>query len=929
MAPTQAGRVRPARRGGRAGWQAATALVVSALVASAVGPAAPAGAAVPTISTVAGGGLGEGPATSFPQEPVSLALQGSTLYVSDTTGLVVRALDLATGRQRVVAGDGASGFGGDGGPARSARLFPGGLAVDAAANLYIADTVNHRVRRVDASGTIRTVAGTGVGGFGGDGGPATSARLSSPAGVAFDGAGNLYIADAGNWRIRKVTPQGIITTIAGNGQRGETGDGGPALAAAMVPPFVLAVDGPGNVYVGGLSRVRKVSTAGVITTVAGNGRAGTGGDGGPATAAAMSGPTGLALDAAGNLYVSDYYNVRRIDGTGTITSYAGQRTPFGDPFSGDGGPAVDARLNGPSGLALHPTGGLYVSDTRNGRVREVASGTIRTVAGNGSLAWGGDGGPAVEAQLANPRSVATDRSGNAYVLDGYVRKVGADGRISAFAGDPVNPGNQFGGDGGPATAALLAGPTDVATDRAGNVYVAEQFSHRVRRVDRDGVITTVAGSGAPSPDGGFAGDGGPATEARLSRPNSVAVDRYGNLFIADSGNYRIRKVDTAGRITTIAGTGTPGFSGDGGPAMQAQLNIPSSLEVDPFGNLFFVDFANNRIRRIDYSGTVTTVASGQQFGGLALDGAGRPFASWYNMPSPLAPTTWRMQVGRIEPSGALTVMGGDEPGFAGDGGPAIGARFYYPYDVAFDAGGRLLVADGLNRRVRRITDAGAPASVGDDIVRFLVKAYLDILGRQPSSVEIAFWGPLLVQGMPWEWVGGVLVLGQEFHLLASVALYSTWLGRAPTAAEATALARRLKEGLTIEQAWAELAGSEESWARLGRDPGAYVDALYRLAFGRDPDPAGQALWVDKLRGGFPRTHAALAFVYNPAGSAHLVELTYSRFLGREGDQHKDFWVAQLQAGMRSEYLFAFFAGTPEYRARAAATVDLAALTPAP
>ncbi len=917
-----------AARGKGTARRAAIVTVLVAVVASAqalTGREA-ATAAVPTISTMAGGGLGEGLATSFPQEPTALAVHGSTLYVADSFGLVVRAVDLGTRRQRVVAGDGTHGSSGDGGPARAARLSPGGLAVDTAGNLYISDTPNHRVRKVDASGVIRTVVGTGEGGFGGDGGPATSAKVASPSGLAFDAAGNLYIADSGNWRIRKVTPQGVISTISGNGQRGETGDGGPALSAQMEPPFVLAVDGPGNVYVNGANRIRKVSTTGVITTVAGNGSSGfAGGEGVPALSAPISGAQGLTSDAAGNLYVSDYYNVRRIDPAGIITSFVGQRSPFGAPFEGDGGPAAQARVSRPSGLAFGAGGAFYVADTGNRRVREVAEGVIRTIAGNGSIAWGGDGGPAVEAQLAGPRGVATDVAGNTYVLDGYVRRVDPRGVITAFAGDPGNLGNGFGGDGGPATAALLSGATDVATDRSGNVYISEQFSNRVRKVDASGVISTFAGSGPITPEGAFAGDGGPATSARMFWPGSVAADRFGNVFIADSRNHRIRKVDSVGVITTVAGTGTPGFSGDGGPATAAQFNMPHHLEVDPFGNLYFIDAANQRVRRIDFAGTINTVASGQHFAGLALDGAGKLFASWATVPTPLDQSTWRMQVGRVEPSGALTVMAGAEPGFAGDGGPALGARFFYPYDIAFDTTGRLLVTDGLNRRVRRITDAGAPASVGDDIVRFLVKVYLDILGREPTSVEIAFWGPLLVQGMPREWVGGILVTSQEFHVLASVALYQAWLGRPPTAAEATGLARRLREGLTIEQAWAELAGSEESWARLGRDPGAYVDALYRAAFGREPDDAGKAQWLDKLRNGYSRTDAALAFAYNPDASAHLVELSYSRFLGRAGDESKDFWVRQLQTGLRSEYLFAFFTGSDEYRSRAEAEVDLEGL----
>jgi hypothetical protein len=211
--------------------------------------------------------------------------------------------------------------------------------------------------------------------------------------------------------------------------------------------------------------------------------------------------------------------------------------------------------------------------------------------------------------------------------------------------------------------------------------------------------------------------------------------------------------------------------------------------------------------------------------------------------------------------------------------------------------------------------------VGDHAAVFIVRAYLDILGREPTAAEVGFWGPHLMRGFPRDWVGGVLVTTSEFRLLAAGSLYWTLLERAPSAAEAKALADRFAAGTRLEEAWAELAGSEASWARHGRDPGAYVDSLYRHAFGRDPEPAGKAYWVDQLRKGYSRTTAALAFAFNPAASAHVVEVSYGRFLGRPSDPAGSaFWVAQLQAGMRLEYLLAFFAGSDEYHARVGASL---------
>ena len=337
------------------------------------------------------------------------------------------------------------------------------------------------------SGDISTMAGTGEAGFSGDGGPATSAEISDPSGVAFDGAGNLYIADAENNRIRKVDTGGTITTVAGTGARGFFGDDGPGIRAQLDSPMGVVLDGAGNLYIAdtGNDRIRKVDTDGTITTVAGSGAAG---------------------------------------------------------FSGGGGPATGARLSRPMGVALDGAGNLYIADADNNRIRKVdTSGTITTVAGTGT--------------------------------------------------------EGFSGDGGPATSAELSFPTGVAGDGAGNLYIADTANNRIRKVDTDGNITTVTGTRTP----GFAGDDGPATSAQITFPTGVTLDDAGNLYIADSGNQLIRKVDTRGTITTVAGTGADGFSGDGGPATRAQLSFPAGVAVDAAGNLYIADFFNQRIRKVAVS----------------------------------------------------------------------------------------------------------------------------------------------------------------------------------------------------------------------------------------------------------------------------------------------------------------------------------------
>ena len=513
----------------------------------------------------------------------------------------------------------AGGAVGDNGPALQARLYdPDGMAVDGFGNLYIADTENHRIRRVNPSGIITTVAGTGETGFSGDNGPAVRARLYYPRGVAVDAAGNLFIGDAYNHRIRRVDPSGIITTIVGTGEPGFSGDGGPAVAAQLLGPQGVAADGAGNLYVADSVnfRIRRVDPSGMIITIAGTGKQGYSGDGGPATGARLNVPEGVAVDAAGNLFIGDAYNhrIRRVDPSGTITTIAGTGK---QGYSGDGGPAIAARISGPSGLTVDGNGNLYFSGSE--RVRKIdPSGSITTIVGSGVSGAGGDGGPAIAAELNLPRGVAVDNVGNLYVAQSghdRIRRVDPSGIIDTVAGAGDSG---FGGDGGPAVDARLDYPLELAVDIIGNLYVADYFNHRIRRMDPFGNITTIAGTGKR----GFSGDGGPAVDAQLHLPNSVAVDIGGNLYISDRLNDRIRRVDPFGNIITIAGTGERGFSGDGGPATTARLNQPRSVAVDRAGILYVADSGNHRIRRVDPSGIITTIAG--PGGGVSAGTAARP-----------------------------------------------------------------------------------------------------------------------------------------------------------------------------------------------------------------------------------------------------------------------------------------------------------------
>jgi sugar lactone lactonase YvrE len=334
------------------------------------------------------------------------------------------------------------------------------------------------------SGMIVTFAGDGTTVFKGDAGPAILAGLDEPGFVAVDAGGNVYIADRVHNRIRKVAPDGIIDTYGGNGSPGFSGDGGSATLASISNPADVLVDSSGNLLIADYAnnRIRKVATNGTITTIAGNGNAGFGGDSGPATLAQINLPRGLAMDAAGNLFIADTSNhrVRKVSTNGTITTVAGNGF---SGFSGDNGPATSASLTFPSGLAVDPAGNLFIADTANQRIRKVApNGNITTIAGTGFEQFSGDGGPAVSAGLRNPSGVTIDPNGNVVITDagsGRIRRIDAAGIINTIAGNGTLFG--FSGDGGPATGAAM-GPLDVAIDSTGNLFIADHGNDRVRKV---------------------------------------------------------------------------------------------------------------------------------------------------------------------------------------------------------------------------------------------------------------------------------------------------------------------------------------------------------------------------------------------------------------------------------------------------------------
>ncbi len=618
------------------------------------------------------------------------------------------------------AGNGSSGFSGDNGLATAAKIgFPGRIAIDDTSNVYFADTYNNRIRKISAStGIITTVAGTGTAGYNGDGALATASQLNYPFGVAVDHYGNIYIADTYNNRIRKISATTkLISTVAGTTSSGYNGDNISAITAQLNQPNSVCLDNAGNIYFTDQinNRVRKVAiSTGNISTIAGSGSSGYMGDNGTAIYAQLNSPSGIALDANNNIYIADLNNhrIRKVTvSTGVITTIAGNGT---GAYVEDGVAATLTSLSLPHDVFVTTAGHVFIADYGNGRIRKInaSTGIISTVAGDGSASFAGDNGPATSAKLNMPISIRVDNAGNYFISDYFNRRIrkvtqpvfvnntisgaqticakssatisgtiptgctgvitytwlnstvsatsgftsiansnlqnftttnltkntwfkrlavtsgcnvdtsaavlitvdipigkneiGATATMSRITGSPTGSDGST-GDGGLAINAKFRSPIGICTDSANNIFIADAGNHRIRKINAStGIISNFAGTSSIT----FNGDSIVATAASLYSPSGIAINPNGDLFICDRGHDRIRMVSKAtGLITTYAGTGTSGYDGDGLSAKLAKINNPLFLTFDAAGNLFFVDCENYRIRKVNrITGVISTIA---------------------------------------------------------------------------------------------------------------------------------------------------------------------------------------------------------------------------------------------------------------------------------------------------------------------------------
>jgi streptogramin lyase len=637
---------------------------------------------------------GTGSAAQF-SAPRGVAVDSAgNVYVADGSNHTIRKVT-ALGVVTTYAGTAGSTGIVSVAPARFSEPF--GVATDSAGNVYVADTNNNAIRKITPTGTVTTLAGGN--GMGTTDGPGTSAKFSEPHDVALDSSGNIYVTDYMNHSVRKITPAGVVSTLAGSaGNSGFTN--GSGTAATFKSLQGITVDSAGNIYVSdaGNHAIRKITPSGTVTTVAGG------------TAESFGEPRGIAVDAAGNLYVADSNAIKKVTAAGAISIYAGSPSTKGT----SDGTTTTARFSAPWGVAVDSANNVYVGDTLNNSVRKITpGGTVTTLAGLAGRSSSVDG-KGTAARFEDPYAVATDGT-YVYVADATdhsIRKIAADGTVTTLAGKA----GTFGSTDGSGTAALFNGPQGITADTAGNVYVADTGNSTVRKITAAGVVTTLAGSAG---QGGSTDGTGAA--ARFSSPYGIAVDSAGTVYVVDSNDNTLRKITPAGVVTTLAGS--PGAIGlTDGTGNAARFSVPFDVAVDGAGNIYVCDHGNSAIRKITPAGVVTTLAGSGSQGNT--DGKGS--AATFKFPAGIAADssgnvyvadTDNQIIRRITPSGDVTTIAGSTVGSVDGVGTA--ASFYNPKDVAVDSSGNLYVADRGNHTIRKgtlgTTTGGSASSTPEQV----------------------------------------------------------------------------------------------------------------------------------------------------------------------------------------------------------------------
>ena len=661
---------------------------------------------------------------------------GVAEVVSSTQGLSARGnVTVArTGPPLALFAGNLGGPGNADGPGADANFrYPSGVATDSAGNVYVADTSNNAIRKITSAGVVSTLAGK-AGPWGSADGAGAEARFASPKSVATDELGNVYVADQYNFTVRKITPAGEVSTLAGTARSAGSADGTGA-EARFFDPRGVATDIAGNVYVADAynSTIRKITPAGAVSTLAGTAESRGSADGVGADAR-FSSPIGIATDIVGNVYVADAVNctIRKISPAGAVSTLAGAA---GNGGSSDG-IGAGARFDHPASVATDSAGNVYVADTQNKTIRKItAEGVVGTLAGQARLS-GSTNGTGAQARFADPEGVATDRLGNVYVADTWnhlIRRINPAGVVSTLAGSMPMSGSA---DGIGAEAGFLK-PMGAATDSFGNVYVADYGNSTIRKITPAGLVSTLAGTA------GLRGRvDGIGADARFAEPSGIATDRAGHVYVVDSANNIVRRISPAGAVSTLAGTGEVG-SADGDAASATFSFCPpgytshrsptvdcrsAGVAVDEAGNVFLADTYSRTIRRISAAGIVSTVAGqagsrGREDGvgaearfweprGIAVDSVGNVYVADAGLSMNFfGELPGSHTIRKIDPAGRVTTLAGR----AGSPGSADGigtdALFSNPRGVAVDSAGNVYVADGVNNAIRKVSPAGVVTTV--------------------------------------------------------------------------------------------------------------------------------------------------------------------------------------------------------------------------